>query len=132
MFIQNLIRKIFPRNIETEVYRNTDLEKINALLNQNNTRLTKLEADLEKATGGYRQMLISQNPGILPELIGGDSIEALDHSLETAKSLTDKIKANLAAKAAAEKIPAGAPPRTPPNLDNLDSHAKIIYGLNEK
>jgi hypothetical protein len=129
MFIENLIRKIFPQKREMEVHRKTELEKINTLLIQTNTRLTKLEADLEKATSGYRQMLISNNPDILPELIGGESIEALDSSLATGRELTEKVKKQLEKQMAAERIPGGAPARTPLDTSNLSSHEKIVYGL---
>jgi hypothetical protein len=117
---QNLKLKV--KNLEQEVEEQTELEIINA-------RLTKLEADLEKATTGYRQMLISNNPDILPELIGGESIEALDRSLTTGRELTEKVKKQLEKQMAAERIPGGAPARTPPDTSNLSSHEKIVYGL---
>jgi hypothetical protein len=128
MRVNQLIKNIFKNNKKQEV-QHQELEKINTLLNQTNNRLTKLEADLEKATTGYRQMLISNNPDILPELIGGESIEALDRSLSTGRELTEKIKKQLEKQMAAERIPSGAPTRTPPDTENLSSHEKIVYGL---
>ena len=97
-----------------------------------NVRLTKLEADLGKAIGGYRQMLINNNPEILPEMISGRNIDELDGSLKMARELTEKIKAKLEQKTTAERIPSGAPVRTPPDTSNLSSHEKIVYGLTEK
>jgi hypothetical protein len=94
-----------------------------------NQRLAKLENDLSRAVSGYRLMLIKEYPDILPELIGGESIAGLDQSLETAQKLTARIKEQIAAKAAAERIPGGAPVRTPPDVESLDSHGKIILGL---
>jgi hypothetical protein len=113
------------KNPEQEAEKPTELEIIKA-------RLTKLEGDLAKATGGYRQMLVQSHPDILPELIGGDSVEAIDHSLAAAKQLTERIREKLEQKTAAEKIPGGAPARTPPDTSNLSSHEKIIYGLEQK
>ena len=132
MWIHRLIKKLFNSKLKTrnsklnqEVQEQTELEIINA-------QLTKLEADLEKATTGYRQMLISNNPDILPELIGGESIEALDRSLTTGRELTEKVKKQLEKQMAAERIPGGAPARTPPDTSNLSSHEKIVYGLEQK
>jgi hypothetical protein len=113
------------KSLEKEVEEQTELEVIN-------NRLTKLEGDLEKAVSGYKQLLIGNNPDILPELIGGDSIEAIDRSLKTAKELTDRIREKLEQKTAAERIPSGAPPRAPPDITNLSSHEKIIYGLEKQ
>jgi hypothetical protein len=64
-------------------------------------------------------------------MIGGSSIEELDRSLSSAKELTKKIKNKLEQKTAAEKIPGGAPPRTPQDTSGLSSHEKIIYGLSK-
>jgi hypothetical protein len=120
---QNLKLKV--KNSEQEVQEQTELESINA-------RLTKLEADLGKAIGGYRQALLSQNPDILPEMIVGGSIEELDRSLSSAKDLTARIREKLEQKTAAERIPGGAPPRTLPDTSSLSSHEKIVYGLEQK
>ena len=132
MRVSQLIKNIFKNERKTEVKHQTELEKINTLLVQTSSRLTKLETDLEKATTGYRQMLISNNPDILPELIGGESIEALDRSLTTGRELTEKVKKQLEKQMAAERIPGGAPARTLPDTSNLSSHEKIVYGLEQK
>jgi len=152
MWIKRLIKKIFKNNQRNapspliplpqgarkmgergkEVEKRTELERITQNQETITKRLEKLEADLGKAIGGYRQALISQNPDILPELIGGSSIEDLDRSLVTAQDLTEKIKKKLEAKTAAEKVPGGAPARSPPDTANLSSHEKIVYGLEKR
>jgi hypothetical protein len=108
------------------------LQEINLALQKTSERLAKLEADLNKATAGYRSMLVSQNPEVLPELIRGESIEELDKSLATAKELTEKVRQQIEKKAAAERIPGGAPARTAPNAENMNAHEKIVYGLGGK
>jgi hypothetical protein len=110
------------RGEEKESERQTELEIINA-------RLEKLEGDLEKAISGYKLTLINNNPDILPELIGGESIETLDASLLRARELTGRIKENLEKKAASQRTPAGAPSRIPPDTENMSSEEKIKYGL---
>jgi hypothetical protein len=110
------------RRGEMEVPKQTELEIINA-------RLEKLEGDLGKAITGYKLMLIKENPDILADLIRGESIEEIDRSLSQAKELTNRIRTKLEEKITAEKIPAGAPTRLPPDLDSLSSEEKIRYGL---
>jgi hypothetical protein len=129
MGIRTLINKIWPRRREEEAPRNNELAEINTVLTRTNERLAKLEGDLAKAVTGYRQMLIKENPEVLAELISGESIEALDRSLATGRELTEKVKQKLAEKTAAEQVPAGAPPRTPPDTESLSPHEKIVYGL---
>jgi hypothetical protein len=99
------------------------------ILKQMDLRLKKLEGSLEKAVSGYRLMLISYNPDILPELITGESVEALDSSLLKARELTGRIKEKLDFITAAERIPEGAPVRTAPDTESLSSEEKIRYGL---
>jgi hypothetical protein len=65
-------------------------------------------------------------------MIKGQSVDELDGSVKTAHELTEKIKAKLAQKMIAEKVPGGAPARTPPDTSHLSSYEKIIYGLEQK
>jgi hypothetical protein len=122
MWIKRLKNKIFKNNQTREVKEHKEIELINA-------RLGKLEGDLEKAVSGYKLLLIKNNPDILAEMITGRSIEEIDRSLTTARELTNRIRENLEKKTAAERIPGGAPPRSPPDTDNLSSSEKIRYGL---
>ena len=92
-------------------------------------RLAKLEDDLARATGGYRRLLLRENPDILPELVSGVTVEALDRSLEAAAALTARLKKKLEEKVAAIQAPAGAPARSPPDVENLTPGEKIRLGL---
>jgi hypothetical protein len=130
MFIKRLINKIFRHKEEGSGNSKPSTPYPDpSLLNDIDARLQKLEGNLDKAITGYRLMLINNNPDILPELISGESIEGLDSSLLKAKELTIKIKDKLDSITTAERIPGGAPPRSPPNIDNLSSEEKIRYGL---
>jgi hypothetical protein len=94
--------------------------------------LEKLESDLNKAISGYRLMLVSRNPELLPELISGDSIEALDRSVKSAQELTARIKKQLETQQQAERVPPGAPGRVEPDVANLSAREKIYLGLEKK
>jgi hypothetical protein len=134
--IKRLINRIFKSNQKgiTPLFnplpqgaRQNNEEQI--ILKQMDLRLKKLEGSLEKAVSGYRLMLINNNPDVLPELITGESIEALDSSLLKARELTGRIKEKLDSITAAERIPEGAPSRIAPDTESLSSEEKIRYGL---
>ena len=129
--INRILRKIVMPELKEEV-NNRKLEKINQELKTTNIRLDQLEKELGKALSGYKVMLLKNNPDILAEMIGGESVEAVDRSLEAARQLTGRIRQNMEQKITSERIPGGAPVRTPPNIDNLNSYEKILYGLEGK
>jgi chromosome segregation ATPase len=82
-----------------------------------------------KAVFAYKTAISQANPGVPGELITGDTIEAIDQSLESAKSLVAQVRSTLEAEIAAGKVPAGAPARTPPDLSALSPREKIQYGI---
>lgn len=88
-------------------------------------------ASLAAAVSRYKAAAIEANPAVPAELVAGDTIEAIDASLAYAKELTGKIKANLEAAAARNRVPPGAPQRTDIDLSGLSPTAKIITGLNQ-
>jgi hypothetical protein len=75
---------------------------------------------------------LQSNPEILPELIGGDSLETLDTSLAKAKDLTNKVKEKLKSQMLNLKVPAGAPPRGREDTGGLSSRDKIREGIARK
>ncbi len=97
-----------------------------------NTQIDALDGSLKKAVIGYRTLIIQNNPDILPEMVTGDSMEALEGSLAKAKDLTNKIKIGLQNQAKNTRVPAGAPQRGPTDNSGLSPTDKIKQGLNRK
>jgi chromosome segregation ATPase len=95
-------------------------------------KLTELNNRLSQAVSGYRALVIKSNPGVPEELITGDSIEAIDKSLEDAQSLINKVRKELDAEIAGARVPAGAPLRTPIDLSALSPKEKIQYAIGER
>jgi len=108
---------------------NTELseakQSLEALQNVDSTNDT-LSGSLASAVESYKVALAKANPAIPQELLAGETIEAVDSSLESATALVDKIKAALAAEA---KVPPGSPTRSGPNLEGLTGEAKIKVAL---
>ena len=88
-----------------------------------------LEESLNLAVSAYKAALALANPAVPVDLITGDTIESVDRSLESAKSLVSTVRASIEAELAAGKVPAGAPARSAPDLDSLSPREKIQYAV---
>ena len=95
-------------------------------------RLTELDDSLSQAISSYRALVVKLNPGVPEELITGDSIEAIDKSVEAAQTLVDKVRQELEAEIAGARVPAGAPQRAPLDLSALSPREKIHYAIGER
>ena len=94
-------------------------------------QLAALRESRDTAVSKYRDSLLSANPLVPIELVTGDTIEAIDASMETAKTLVTRIKEGVAGEVDNTSIPAGAPPRSGPDFDGMSTRDKINYGLNQ-
>ncbi|MDZ4246391.1 MAG: hypothetical protein U1D67_04635 [Dehalococcoidia bacterium] len=105
------------------------------------TSLTAAQESLERAVAKYKSLVAAGNPTIPPELIAGATIEDVDVSLVNARALVAKITelnppgppASPATPASppAPPVPPGAPPRTPPDYNNLTPGEKIKIGISQ-
>jgi len=97
---------------------------------------TALRAQLEEAAERqraaaerYRDLVVRTEPALPADLIAGDSVDAVDASAEAARSMVGRVRAHLESQAQAARVPAGAPPRSGPDLRGLTAEQKIRYGL---
>jgi uncharacterized coiled-coil protein SlyX len=84
---------------------------------------------LVEAVSRYRDSVIQASPGVLEELVSGDSIALIDESLRKAKNLIGKVREGLEAEVSLARVPAGAPERRSPDLSALSPREKIQYGI---
>ena len=94
--------------------------------------LTDVRDSLAQAVSSYRALVVQANPDVLDELISGDSIEAINQSVEHAQRFIFKVKQGLEAEAARTRVPVGAPQRTLPDLSALSPREKIRYAIGGK
>ncbi len=80
----------------------------------------------------YRDLVVQQEPLLPPELIAGDSIDAVDASLAAAREIAGRVRSHIDAQTQAARVPAGAPPRGAPDLSALTPEQKISYGLRQR
>ena len=84
---------------------------------------------LTRAITSYKGLVIRANPGLTPELISGETVDEVDASLEKAKGVIEAVRKSLEAERAGAKVPAGAPPRMPPDLSALSPIEKIKHAI---
>lgn len=103
-------------------------ERLGAL----NESLSQLNTSLSRAVSSYKAMVVKSNPGILEELITGNTVEAIDQSVENANALIGRVRQGLEEEVSRIRIPAGAPQRTLPDLSALSPREKIQYAIGGK
>ena len=109
--------------------QNAEIEVLKKSLDEVNQKQEDLGKSLARAIAAYRELLAQANPGLLAELITGDTIEAVEESLKKARSLMERVRQEIEAEAARTKIPAGAPQRAALDLSALTAREKIQYAI---
>ncbi|MBI4329341.1 MAG: hypothetical protein HY685_05715 [Chloroflexi bacterium] len=91
-----------------------------------------LRKELATALQGYRLALLQASPELPEEMVQGESVAALESSLQRARALVARVRTTLEAEQARGRVPAGAPPRRAPDLSALSPQEKIAYGLAQR
>jgi len=117
---------------QTVTNLNSEVASLKQAVAESEEKLTSINHSLTEAVASYKTMVVQANPEVLEELITGDTIEAINESLEKAKTLVSRVRQGLEAEITAGKVPAGAPIRTPPDLSALSPREKINYAIGGK
>jgi len=92
-------------------------------------KLATISNSLKEAVASYKTVVVQANPEVLEELISGDTIEAINKSLNQAKALVSKVRQGLETEISLAKVPAGAPERTAPDFSGLSPREKIQQAI---
>jgi hypothetical protein len=123
------VENSLPAEAEKNGEQDPRLAEMEKAVSAANERLDQLNGSLKQAVDSYRALVIRANPDVLPELISGESIEALDGSLSSARELIGKVKSGLETQAAAMRVPSGAPQRGAADISGLSAREKINLGI---
>ncbi len=91
-----------------------------------------LKEQLSGAAAKYRALILATTPEMPEELVRGETPEEVEASFAAAREMVEKVKRQLEAQAEAERVPTGAPARTPPDLGALSPQEKIAYALSHQ
>ncbi|GEM_PF-787879 len=84
---------------------------------------------LAAGAGRYRAAVLAAAPEVPPELVVGETVDAIDRSLGVARETVAAVRRQLAERSAVERVPAGAPARGGPDLAALSAREKIALAL---
>jgi len=112
--------------------KDSEIVTLKEAIVESDQKMTEINNTLAQAVASYKALVVETNPGVLAELITGDTIETVNESLENARALVDRVKQGMEAEASRTKVPAGAPQRTPLDLSVLSPREKIQYAIGGK
>jgi uncharacterized coiled-coil protein SlyX len=127
-----LARELETRTAQLEqklAGKDAEIATLTQSLNEARRTLDELGKALPRAVAAYKELVLQANPGLLPELITGDTIEAVDESLKQARALMERVRREMEAEAAKTRVPAGSPQRAPLDLSALSAREKIQYAI---
>ncbi len=133
-------KEILVKELEDRDYKITKFEQALANKEGEVTALKQAMAEAEKklsdvngvlaqAVASYKALIIESNPGMLAELVTGDTVSEVDESLKNARALIDRVRQEVEAEASKTRVPAGAPQRAPLDLSSLSPREKIQYAI---
>ena len=136
-------KEAFSRELEAKEAATGELEEVLAArdaevaglkqtIAESEGKLAHINDLLSQAVASYRELVVTANPEIPPELITGDSVESVDESLQSARALVEKVKQGIEEETSRTRVPAGAPQRAPVDLSVLSPREKIEYAIGGK
>ncbi len=108
------------------------IEQLEAGIATRDGELAALKDSLAGAVARYRAAVTASAPGVPEELLKGETVEEIDASLELAQGIVAKVKQQFESDVAARSVPAGAPPRSLPDLSALSPGEKIAHALGRR
>ncbi len=99
---------------------------------ESDQKVAAINETLAQAIASYKSLVVETSPEIPAEIITGDTIEAINESLENARDLVDRVKKGIEEEASKTRVPAGAPQRAPLDLSVLSPREKIQYAIGGK
>lgn len=109
--------------------RDSEIAAIKQVAEDFKQKFDQTDKALEAAIKAYLTLAAEANPGPVAGMIKGETIEAVNESLKSAKTLVEKVKQEVGAENARVRVPAGAPQRTLPDLSALSAREKIKYAM---
>jgi septal ring factor EnvC (AmiA/AmiB activator) len=110
---------------QTLVGKDSEIVALKQALDEAERKIADLGTALAQAVASYKAMVVQANPGVLAELITGDTVEEVNESLKNAQALVERVRQEMEAEASKTRIPAGAPQRAPLDLSALSPREKI-------
>jgi DNA repair exonuclease SbcCD ATPase subunit len=125
----NSLKKMLLKLEQSLKEKDDEITSLKETLDGARQTIDELGQALSAAVATYKETVVGANPGLLPEMITGDTIEEIDASVKKARAVMEKVRQEMEAEAAKTRIPSGAPPRSAPDLSALSPREKIKYAI---
>ena len=109
--------------------RDSEIAALKQSLDEAKQASVEVAKELSQTVAAYKELVVQANPGLVSEMIKGETIEEINESVKSAKALVERIKQEVGAENARARVPAGAPQRTLPDLSALSPREKIRYAM---
>ena len=109
--------------------KDTEIAALKQAFEEAERKLAEMAKALAQTVAAYKAMVVEANPGVLADLISGDTIEEVNESLKNAQALVDRVRQEMEEEASRTRIPAGSPQRAAPDLSALSPREKIQYAI---
>jgi hypothetical protein len=106
-----------------------ELASVKKALDTAGTNLSQLKTELTAALTSYKETVVQAHPGVIAELVTGETVEQVNESVKKAKALVSRVRQEMEAQVLTTRIPAGSPPRAKPDLSGLSAREKIQYAI---
>ena len=109
---EDLIRELESRNAAiTELEqivasKDSEIVALKQAMTESDKKLADISNALAQAVASYKALVVETNPEVPAELITGDTIDAVNESLENAKALIDRVRQGIEEEALKTKVPA--------------------------
>jgi hypothetical protein len=124
---------------ETLREEDPEVTSLRSALEEKEAHITTLEEEsgalrkeLASALQRYRSSLLVSVPEVPEEMVQGETIQQIEESFAHARGMVERVRNDLEAQASRERVPAGAPVRSAPDLSSLSPREKIAYGLTSR
>ena len=94
--------------------------------------LEEADARNRDAAARYRELAVRVETALPPDLIAGETIDAIDASIARAREIAANVRSHIESQAQASRVPAGAPHRAAPDLSAMTPEQKIRFGLAQR
>ena len=103
-----------------------------ALSQQAEEQLAVIQEELAQAVERYRRVLLASAPEVPEGLVQGDTVAKIEEAFAQAREMVERIRDRIEAKLARERVPAGSPIRSGPDLSSLSPREKIAHALTRR
>ena len=114
---------------QTLAGKDAEIAALTQSMDEARQTLEELGKALPQAVAAYKGLIVQANPGLLAELIAGETIAEVDESLKNARALMERVRQEMEAEASRTRIPAGSPQRVALDLSGLSPREKIQYAI---